>query len=411
MPLGVIARTASTRSSTCVGPDGEVPAGARRDPASEGRELEGLRVEAHGQPVSAELLLQPRARGAGADARGARDRVDLEHPVERAEIERRRAVERRRDPRLDAADDARAAAVGDHGDVRARRPFEGGLHVRLAARADDEVDDVLVAPAEGADRVDVGLAEAVAGAVAVVDRADRGQRARDGDPRRRQRGRRQRLLDLGRAKAERLDDAGGRGPRLGRADDGVLEPPSPAVACARHRRADPMLETDGHARRARPPRPRPVAPRRGRGPLERRPLRRAARPRGGGRRRHRRAARPRLAQPRRPRRRGSSATSSTTGSSRCTCSPRAGRCAWWRATRRCRSPRCASPARPTGAGSPGAARRGCRRGRGAGRSAPAARSTSARARSTRSRASSTRNGRSLPSASAARRSCACRTGS
>ena len=50
-------------------------------------------------------------------------------------------------------------------------------------------------------------------------------------------------------------------------------------------------------------------------------------------------------------------------------------------------------------------------GRGAGRWAPAARSTSARAPSTRSRASSTRSGRSRPSASAARRSCASRTGS
>ena len=110
---------------------GEVPARARRDPAAEGRELEGLRVEAHGQPVRAELLLQARARGAGADARRARDRVDLEHAVQRAEVERHGAVEARRDPRLDAADDARAAAVGDHGDVRVRRPLERGLHLRL----------------------------------------------------------------------------------------------------------------------------------------------------------------------------------------------------------------------------------------------------------------------------------------
>ena len=65
----------------------------------------------------------------------------------------------------------------------------------------------------------------------------------------------------------------------------------------------------------------------------------------------------------------------------------------------------------TGAGWPAAARRGCRRGPGAGRWAPAARSTSARAPSTRSRASSTRSGRSPPSACAARRSCASRTGS
>ena len=65
-----------------------------------------------------------------------------------------------------------------------------------------------------------------------------------------------------------------------------------------------------------------------------------------------------------------------------------------------RSRRCASRATPTAAGSPAAARRGCRRGPGAGRSAPAARSRSARTRSTRSRASSTRSGRSRPSACA-----------
>ena len=119
---------------------------------------------------------------------------------------------------------------------------------------------MLVAPAEAADRVDVGLAEAVAGAVAVLDRADRGQRARSGDARRGQRGRRQRLLDLGRAEAEQLDDAGRRRARLGGADDGVLEAPAPAVACARHRR--PILgvpkaahpqRTGGNAAEAGPP--------------------------------------------------------------------------------------------------------------------------------------------------------------
>ena len=51
--------------------------------------------------------------GAGLDPRGARDAVDLEHPVERA---RGRCDTRRvavADARLDAADDARAAAVRD----------------------------------------------------------------------------------------------------------------------------------------------------------------------------------------------------------------------------------------------------------------------------------------------------------
>ena len=76
----------------CVGPGGEVPARARGDPAAERRELEGLRVEAQRQPVLGELLLQARAGRAGLDARGARDVVDLEHAVHRAERERDRAA-------------------------------------------------------------------------------------------------------------------------------------------------------------------------------------------------------------------------------------------------------------------------------------------------------------------------------
>ena len=107
-------------------------------------------------------------------------------------------------------------------------------------------------------------------------------------------------------KPSACDDAGRRGPRLGRADDRVLEAPPPAVACARHRRPILCLEAE----------PMPDEP----ALLARGPWRpdevevhwsddhydAAARARGGGRRRHRRAARPRLAQPRRPRRRGSS---------------------------------------------------------------------------------------------------------
>ena len=100
--------------------------------------------------------------------------------------------------------------------------------------------------------------------------------------------------------------------------------------------------------------------------------------------RHRRAARPRLAQPRRPRRHGSSTTAARRTPRRSHLQP----LRW--ALRLVPGRRggsisalCVTRA-PTGAGSPGAARRGSRRGPGAGRSAPAAPSTSARAPSTRS---------------------------
>ena len=109
----------------------------------------------------------------------------------------------------------------------------------------------------------------MAGAVAVLGRADR-RAARPG--RRRaapgSAGVGQRLLDLGRAEAQQLDDAGRRRVRLARADDGVLKAPAPAVACARH--AAPILGVPKAAvtaqrsgvmpqNRTRPPVPRPKA--------------------------------------------------------------------------------------------------------------------------------------------------------
>ena len=72
----------------CVGPVAKWPAGARGDPAAERRELERLRVEAQRQPVLARAA--PRAAGRSRRpgcARRAR-RVDLEHAVQRAEVER-----------------------------------------------------------------------------------------------------------------------------------------------------------------------------------------------------------------------------------------------------------------------------------------------------------------------------------
>ena len=96
---------------------GVVAAGAGGQPAAEGRELEGLREVAQRVAVRPELVLEHRAEGAGLDARGPRDRIDLEHPVEAAEVDRDDAGEPVADGALDAADDRRAAAVGDRGDA------------------------------------------------------------------------------------------------------------------------------------------------------------------------------------------------------------------------------------------------------------------------------------------------------
>ena len=99
-------------------PGCEMAAGARRNPAAKRRAFERLRVEAHRQAVLTELLLEPRPAGAGSDQRRARNRINFEHLIKKAEIERTSSVEAGRNVRLDAADDAGAAAVGDYGNVR-----------------------------------------------------------------------------------------------------------------------------------------------------------------------------------------------------------------------------------------------------------------------------------------------------
>ena len=96
---------------------GVVAAGAGRQPAAERRQLERLREVAQRVAVRAELLLEHRSEGAGLDPRRPRHRVDLEHPVEAAEIDRDDAGEPVTDGALDAADDRRAAAVGDRRDA------------------------------------------------------------------------------------------------------------------------------------------------------------------------------------------------------------------------------------------------------------------------------------------------------
>ena len=103
----------------------EVAAGARGDPAAERGVLERLREVAQ---------RQRRARAAGASSAGpsapawmqrrAGDLVDLEHAVERAQVDRDRAVVAGPHVRAHAADDGRAAAEGDRGHALARAPLQ-----------------------------------------------------------------------------------------------------------------------------------------------------------------------------------------------------------------------------------------------------------------------------------------------
>ena len=215
----------------------EVPAGAGGDPAAERRELERLREVPQRQPMLAELVLEPRARRPGLDARGPRHGIDLEHAVERAQVERDSTRVAVAHGRLDTANHARPAAVRDRGRARVRAPFEHGLALALVARERDHVRRVVEAAAEGAHDVAVGLAVGVRGALVQLGRADLGERGRRLEPRRRQLHvlERYRALDLGVAEAEvRADRGRGLEHMLVRRLL-VLEAPAPELASARGR--------------------------------------------------------------------------------------------------------------------------------------------------------------------------------
>ncbi len=211
----------------------EVPTRARRDPATQGRQLEGLREEAQRHAGSGELLLQRRSGNTRLDTRRARDVVDLEHAVQAREVQRDHAVKARRHVRLDAAADARAAAVGHHRGFRAGRPLEHLLHLPFRGREGDSVGDVIELPAKRADGVEERATVRVTHAIGV------GRGVRRGETRSRKRGRLGRRLDVLTTEPERLPQDGyqrlGIGPR-------VREPPPPPVLRTGHCSYDHIRE-------------------------------------------------------------------------------------------------------------------------------------------------------------------------
>ena len=146
-----------------VGVEGrEVAAGAGRDPAAQRRVLERLREVAQGEAVLAQLLLEHAARwrrpGSAPPSRPRRPRGRGPSAAGRCVTTPGYSLAH---PRLDPADDAGAAAVGDR-----RRPLVGaeveddvdvlgGLGVR------DQVGRVRELAPKAADDVAVGLAEGV----------------------------------------------------------------------------------------------------------------------------------------------------------------------------------------------------------------------------------------------------------
>jgi hypothetical protein len=138
---------------------------------------------AEGEPAAAQVVLEVGPEHPRLDPRSARDLVDLEHAVEAAEVDRDRSGVILTHPRLDAADDTRAAAVRDRRDPRVRAPAQDRLELRLVGRPGDQVRRVLELAAEPADDVAVRLAERVRGAVVAVGAEEAGERRRRLDPR------------------------------------------------------------------------------------------------------------------------------------------------------------------------------------------------------------------------------------
>ena len=117
-----------------------------RDPAAQGRVLKRLREVAQRQAVLAELLLQPGPGRPSLDPRRQRLRVDLQHPVQPAQVERddRPLPE----PRLNAADDAGPAPERHHRRALRLAPAQHHLDLRLVARQGNQVRRVRELPPE-----------------------------------------------------------------------------------------------------------------------------------------------------------------------------------------------------------------------------------------------------------------------
>ena len=145
----------------------EVAAGAGRDPAAERRVLERLREVAQREAVLLQLLLERAGRCAPP---GSARRARPGRPRARGRGARRSSETEGRSPsaRLDAADDAGAAAEGDRPPRPASSTRRAPPRRRPRLGVGDEVGRARELAAEAADDVAVGLAERVGGALVLV---------------------------------------------------------------------------------------------------------------------------------------------------------------------------------------------------------------------------------------------------
>ena len=132
-----------------------MPAGAGRDPAAERRVLERLGKVAQGQPVLAQLLLQPRPGGTGLDPRRHRLRIDLQHPVEPSQVERDEGPIPKSS--LDPTDHTRPAAEGNDRRPLGLRPAEHSLDLRLVLGQRHQIRRILEFPPKSPHDVPIRL--------------------------------------------------------------------------------------------------------------------------------------------------------------------------------------------------------------------------------------------------------------
>ena len=138
-----------------------MPAGTRRDPAPEGRELEALRVVTGREAMGLQCGLDRGTAHAGSDARGTAGPVDLNDTVETTQIEADGGRVAIADHRFNAADDRGAAAEGDDGDIRSARPLHHGGHIHLVRGNGDEIRRVGEVALKGTNSLGIGLSISV----------------------------------------------------------------------------------------------------------------------------------------------------------------------------------------------------------------------------------------------------------
>ena len=228
----------------------EMAARAGRDPAADGRELEALRKMPQRQAVRLERALQRGTQHAALDPRRAARAVDLEQPVEPAQVEADRAGEALADRGLDAADHARAGAERDHRGSGLGGPLQHRTDVRFGPRLCNHIWRIVEVMREDAYRIRERLAVAVQQALVGIARADRRETCRRPQPRRAQRHvpDRRRRLPRQILETEVLPVERQQAPLLLDAQPVALEAPAPELpAPPAHRFVAPLLPLRHHS--------------------------------------------------------------------------------------------------------------------------------------------------------------------